>query len=631
MNGKNENDGFWIVNLFLLCMYVALLVKTAWITDDSLITCRTIYNFVHGHGLCWNAGERVQAYTHPLWLFTITPFYLLSGEFSKTIMLLSVMLSTIGVAFVSFKLAVNQQAAMLVLVAILFSKAFVDYSTSGLENPLSHLLIAFFALQYFRDEISKKTVFFSSLILALALLNRLDVLLLYLPAYCLILYQSKKCGLHWWKFALMGFLPFFLWEVFSLLYYGFLVPNTFFAKLHTGIPKWEMVQQGCLYFLDSIDKDFVTLPIIAVSTIIAFRSQITRNLCWVLGIVLYLAYIVWVGGDFMRGRFFSLPFFAALILLSRIQIQTIPAILLTIVLAFFGCISSHPNLFSTTNYVQKETQFGIANERGYYYSERNLFLGGRKSFFKPLVTDFERPQDKQIITVRAGAGIKGLQAGPYVHVIDTCALGDPLLSKIHLKDVNFETWRVGHYLRNLPYGYMETVNKSSNTINHRALAKYYDHLSLIIQGNLFSLERLMTILKMNIGCYDHYLDQYNSRDTVPQKMNLSDLDTYLDQVEWRDSRVHILYEAGIKIDLPKTLHSREMDLSFDNNDVYLIQFKHDGKNIGELKVGPTQEKIGVVNYPVSIPESIANPGYDSLLIRPVEGDKIYCIGHLIFK
>ena len=37
--------------------------------DDSLISMRYAWNFAHGHGLVWNAGEHVEGITNPLWTF----------------------------------------------------------------------------------------------------------------------------------------------------------------------------------------------------------------------------------------------------------------------------------------------------------------------------------------------------------------------------------------------------------------------------------------------------------------------------------------------------------------------------------------------------------------------------------
>ena len=70
-----------------------VLIRTAWVSDDAYITFRTIDNFIDGYGLRWNIAERVQSYTHPLWMFVVAFFYLLTGEFFFTSMFLSITIS----------------------------------------------------------------------------------------------------------------------------------------------------------------------------------------------------------------------------------------------------------------------------------------------------------------------------------------------------------------------------------------------------------------------------------------------------------------------------------------------------------------------------------------------------------
>ncbi|MDP7573157.1 MAG: hypothetical protein QF391_16270, partial [Myxococcota bacterium] len=47
---------------------LSVVIAQAWVSDDAFITFRVIDNFVHGYGLRWNVDERVEVYTHPLWL-----------------------------------------------------------------------------------------------------------------------------------------------------------------------------------------------------------------------------------------------------------------------------------------------------------------------------------------------------------------------------------------------------------------------------------------------------------------------------------------------------------------------------------------------------------------------------------
>ena len=47
----------------------------AWLSDDIFVTFRYIQQFINGNGLVYNVGERVEGFTHPLWLFMLMPFY----------------------------------------------------------------------------------------------------------------------------------------------------------------------------------------------------------------------------------------------------------------------------------------------------------------------------------------------------------------------------------------------------------------------------------------------------------------------------------------------------------------------------------------------------------------------------
>src|SRR2546422_5472766 len=39
-----------------------------WVSDDAFIDLRVVHNLLHGHGPVFNPGERVEAYTSPLWV-----------------------------------------------------------------------------------------------------------------------------------------------------------------------------------------------------------------------------------------------------------------------------------------------------------------------------------------------------------------------------------------------------------------------------------------------------------------------------------------------------------------------------------------------------------------------------------
>ena len=139
----------------LFGLFAIVLVRTAWICDDAYINFRTIDNFLHGHGLRWNVAERVETFTDPLWVFLLSAAVAVTREFYFTTIALSLALSIAAVALYVTRAAADSRTAAAGLLILLCSKAFVDYSTGGLENPLGHFFIVVHGLlsrRRMRDE-----------------------------------------------------------------------------------------------------------------------------------------------------------------------------------------------------------------------------------------------------------------------------------------------------------------------------------------------------------------------------------------------------------------------------------------------------------------------------------------------
>ena len=111
---------------------------------------------------------------------------------------------------------------------------------------MSYLLAVLFLWLAFLDQ---KRIFLISLIAALAMLARQDYLLLFLP-YLFYAVISSKDKLRALLETLAGLTPVILWHLFSLFYYGFPFPNTAYAKLNTGLERFELIRIGFVYFQD---------------------------------------------------------------------------------------------------------------------------------------------------------------------------------------------------------------------------------------------------------------------------------------------------------------------------------------------------------------------------------------------
>jgi len=115
----------------LTLAFLAVLIRTAWMSDDAMITLRTVLNVTHGFGLRYNIAERVQTFTHPLWLGVLTAAYYVTFNVYFAAFLSSVLMSVLAFWLAVTRAATPWQAAAVVVV-LFFSRAFVDFGTSGL-------------------------------------------------------------------------------------------------------------------------------------------------------------------------------------------------------------------------------------------------------------------------------------------------------------------------------------------------------------------------------------------------------------------------------------------------------------------------------------------------------------------
>ena len=317
----------------------------------------------------------------------------------------------------------------------------------------------------------------------------------------------------------IGFLPFLLWELFSIFYYGFLFPNTAYAKLNTDIPKPILIQHGLTYFQNSLFLDPITLVTIVFAIGLSIFQTGAKERMLTAGVGLYLLYVLAIGGDFMSGRFFSAALIPSTIVLLQFLKRFNPRgkVALAGVILFMGLLPSFSSLWRPpSDLVDSDLASkaidpltGISDERLFYFSTNGLInmnwnAGEPDHIWAELGKEY-RAQGTTVEVVTA-AGMVGYFAGPNVHIVDSWALCDPLLARIKNDESNP---RIGHFTRRPVEGYIETLQTGQNQISDSALARYYGKLKSVISGDLWSWERLKTIWEMNTGQYDDLLDSYS--------------------------------------------------------------------------------------------------------------------------
>lgn len=251
---KLTTKPWWILPGLMSVFLQIQIVLFSWSSDDAFITMRVVDNLVHGYGPTWNVAERVQVFTHPLWMLLLSLTYALIPNEILAPVVLSVVFSAavIGVIIAFHKH--DEMAASINLLLLFLAQSFMHYASSGLENPATNFFMAAFVLFFLRFtqenayHLAPTHILLLGLITSASLLNRLDTAVFFAPAMFYVLiknFRGKTFGM-----LALSMVPVLAWFVFSIIYYGFFFPNTAYAKLNTGIPNLMLIRQGFIYLLD---------------------------------------------------------------------------------------------------------------------------------------------------------------------------------------------------------------------------------------------------------------------------------------------------------------------------------------------------------------------------------------------
>ncbi|MBI4843161.1 MAG: hypothetical protein HY809_02400 [Nitrospirae bacterium] len=513
--------------LCFLSFFIAIFVflKNAWVSEDAYIIFRSIEQLFAGNGPVWNPHERVQVFTSPLWFLVLATVRM----FSKDVYLNAIVVSLILWIFTTITLKkIFRNNYMLLAAVLLFSASsgFFDFTSSGLENVLAYFIIAVYLLNYtnlfllnedntFKRVSKEYLIKLILLLFGLIICIRHDLALLLLPPTFYVIY--KNSGIFtikkWVILSVAALLPFVLWSLFSLIYYGFIFPNTAYAKLNTGIHETVLFKEGIMYLFSSFRYDTLTLLVIIGCLGLSFFSYSKKHLAFLgYGVLLNLAYIVYVGGDFMQGRFLSYAYMVSVVLLlltyEKIDFTKFKSLTFAFVCLYL-VVYPHTPFNSPFDYANESIHLGITDERGYYFNDlsfyRYFIFNNKTGLHKAKLWanegyKFKEAPDK--IIVRMNIGLFGYYAGINKIIIDPFAISDPFLARLPVTG----SWRIGHFKRKIPDGYVDSLIKGNESIVNPQLNEFYRKLKIITQNNeLFTQERLKTIILFNMGIYNHLL------------------------------------------------------------------------------------------------------------------------------
>ena len=486
-----RSSALWVVLLCALAGWA--FVRTAAVTEDAFITFRVIDNALHGYGLVWNVGERVQPYTHPLWALLLLVFSAVNGDIFQTSLVLSLLLTVACVALI-VRYSQGAWTALWAVLALLFSEAFIEYSGAALENALAHALIAgmVVAARRYPPELGRRA-WIAALCGGLLVITRHDFALLIAPLMLVMFARSH--GRARWAVLAAGALPLLLWSAFSMLYYGSPWPNSAYAKLNNGMSLAESFAASADYFRDVITYDAVTALVIVVAATRALLQGQWRMRALALGLIFYLAYLGTAGGDYMGGRLFSTPFVMAVAMLAlnvRLRWWWNAPVWIALTLA----LGLHQGWIVLD--VHPHAEVRKMSQHAWMYPFTGWQSTQRLPDFRNMPwaeQGLKAKVEKHAVVAKCAVGLYGFEAGPGVFIVDPLAITDGFLSRLPSKKPAYP----GHYERAFPAGYVETVTSGKNQLTDPALKTLYDQTQLLARAPLFDAARWQAIWALNTG------------------------------------------------------------------------------------------------------------------------------------
>jgi hypothetical protein len=240
---------------FLLYLYLTLYLSE-WIMDDAGISFTYARNLAHGHGLVSQPGlAPVEGYSNFLWIILMVPFFLLN-IFDPFVTAKTVSLVLVAITFYYLHKSMRRltsgtlMASFTVLICLALNTSFTVWTCSGLENPLfAALITALFYLQL--SYVDKKyspnlTPLIAGLLISAIAMTRPDGIayVFVFPFIIALGFFSKErptVGVLLRAFSVYAVTLIVVYGGFTLfryLYFGELLPNTYYVK---GGPSLSML------------------------------------------------------------------------------------------------------------------------------------------------------------------------------------------------------------------------------------------------------------------------------------------------------------------------------------------------------------------------------------------------------
>ena len=315
---------------------LALAWLNRFVQDDAFIAFRYADHLAHGQGLVFNLGERVEGYTCFLYVLLVAAGIRLGLDPIPASYAIG-LASCAGTLWATFGLAralgLGRWVALAALALLGTNYTFSAFATGGLETQLHAFLVTWFlwmgadGLRVSDTPPRGARLALCSVVGALAILTRLDASLLVLPMGILLAWDAVarahrwgEAGREWLALAAPGALLLGGWLAWKLDYYGSILPNTWYVKVESR----ASLAQGAWFFYRFVSTYWLEAGLLFAAW--KWRSVLADSraaLASAAGALLWIAYVIAVGGDWMEFRLLvpALPLIAIFLARTAAQLE----------------------------------------------------------------------------------------------------------------------------------------------------------------------------------------------------------------------------------------------------------------------------------------------------------------------
>jgi arabinofuranosyltransferase len=293
----------------LLTVCVLALAHAFWFSHtagDAFISFRYVNNWVRGHGLVFNPGERVMGYSNFLWVVLLYPFVLLGVPAQTAARILGALFAC-GTLTRVYLYARHELAGRLPAVAAVLSLAssgtFALWIFGGLESQLLGFLLTLGvtgAMQV-TGETPRERFVWLGVVFGLASITRPEAIAYVAPtaAWLWLRKRNQERFLGVLVFAgVAASFPLVL-SLAAWIYYGDPLPNTYYAK---SLPLGKEVLARGLSMTRKFVLDYRWVPTgVIVAWLIAKRGSLRASGWLPLAIIITFAlFFLRIGGDMLQ-------------------------------------------------------------------------------------------------------------------------------------------------------------------------------------------------------------------------------------------------------------------------------------------------------------------------------------------